>query len=165
VRKATVAEELLSHFRDGLNQGGSPGELVRDFRDSVQAARLIGRAKRRNRPLAYRASVRSMQAACGLMGLILLLYGIAAIRFFAGRPNPAVDFFQWLNAATLAARPADRAWPEYRAAILSLPPTTRGYVATGRGLRELPAIDLAFREGGLRWTQVRELVRVATPET
>jgi len=45
------------------------------------------------------------------------------------------------------------------------PPTTRSYVATGRALRELPAIDLAFREGGLFWTQVRELVRVATPET
>ncbi len=45
------------------------------------------------------------------------------------------------------------------------PPTTRSYVATGRALRELPAIDLAFREGSLFWTQVRELVRVATPET
>ncbi len=29
------------------------------------------------------------------------------------------------------------------------PPTTRSYVATGRALRELPAIDLAFREGSL----------------
>ncbi|MCH7797173.1 MAG: hypothetical protein IID28_01845, partial [Planctomycetes bacterium] len=45
------------------------------------------------------------------------------------------------------------------------PPTTRSYVATGRAMRELPAIDLAFREGRLFWTQVRELVRVATPET
>ena len=45
------------------------------------------------------------------------------------------------------------------------PPTTRSYVATGRALRELPAIDLAFRAGTLFWTQVRELVRVATAET
>ena len=133
LEKVTVAEELLSHFRDGLNQGGSPGELVRDFGDPAQAARLIGRAKRRNRPLAYRAAVRSMQAACGLIGVVLLLYGLAAIRFFAGRPNPTVDFLQRLNAETLAAPPADRAWPEYRAAILSLRrPPELGYRRTPR---------------------------------
>ncbi len=45
------------------------------------------------------------------------------------------------------------------------PPTTRGYIAAGRALLDLPAIDHAFREGRLFWTQVRELVRVATPET
>jgi len=127
LEKVTVAEELAGHFRDGLDQGGSPGELARDFGDPVQAARLIGRAKRRNRPLAYRVTVRSMQAACGLIGVAVLVYGIAAIRFFAGTPNPAVDYLQLVNAETLAAPLADRAWPEYRAAILSLerPPETK----------------------------------------
>ncbi len=120
LEKVTVAEELAGHFRDGLNQGGSPGELARDFGDPVQAARLIGRAKRRNRPLAYRVTVRSMQSACGLIGVVLLLYGIAAIRFFAGTPNPTVDYLALLNAETLAAPPEDRAWPQYRAALLSL---------------------------------------------
>ena len=38
-------------------------------------------------------------------------------------------------------------------------------MAPGRAMRELPAIDCAFREGRLFWTQVRELVRVATAET
>jgi len=121
LEKVAVAEELASHFRDGLNQDGSPGELARDFGDIARAARLIGRAKRRNRPLAYRATVRSIQAACGLFALVLLLYGIAAIRFFAGRPNPAVDYLALLNAETLAAPAEDRGWPEYRAALLSLP--------------------------------------------
>ncbi|MCH7797720.1 MAG: AAA family ATPase [Planctomycetes bacterium] len=45
------------------------------------------------------------------------------------------------------------------------PSTTRQYVATGRALLELPGIDRAFRRGGLFWSQVRELIRVATPET
>ncbi|MEE8459111.1 MAG: hypothetical protein V3S08_04525 [Phycisphaerales bacterium] len=120
LEKVAVAEELTGHFRDGLNQDGSPDELARDFGDIAQAARLIGRAKRRNRPLAYRATIRSMQAACGLVGFVLLLYSIAAIRFFAGKPNLAVDYLKLVNAETLAAPPADRAWPEYRAAILSL---------------------------------------------
>ncbi len=45
------------------------------------------------------------------------------------------------------------------------PPTTRCYLATGRALQELPEIDRAFCRGGLFWSQVRELVRMATPET
>ena len=45
------------------------------------------------------------------------------------------------------------------------PPTTRQYVAAGRALLELPGIDREFRRGGLFWSQVRELIRVATAET
>ena len=45
------------------------------------------------------------------------------------------------------------------------PVTTRQYVAAGRALQELPGIDRAFRRGGLFWSQVRELIRVATRET
>ncbi len=45
------------------------------------------------------------------------------------------------------------------------PPTTRCYLATGRALQELPEINRAFGRGGLFWSQVRELVRLATPET
>ncbi|MEE8459115.1 MAG: AAA family ATPase [Phycisphaerales bacterium] len=45
------------------------------------------------------------------------------------------------------------------------PVTTRQYVAAGRALQELPGIDREFRRGGLFWSQVRELIRVATPET
>ena len=45
------------------------------------------------------------------------------------------------------------------------PVTTRVYLATGRALMELPEIDAAFSRGLLFWSQVRELVRVATPET
>ncbi len=120
LEKVAVAEELAGHFRDGLDQGRSADELARDFGDTVQAARLIRRAKRRNRPLAHRAAVRSMQAACGLFGVVLVLYGIVALRFFAGSPNPSMDFLQRINAVTLATPPADRAWPEYRSAILAL---------------------------------------------
>ena len=120
LEKIAVAQELAGHFRDGLDQGVSPGELARDFGDPVLAARLIRRAKRRNRPLAWRATVRSLQAAWGLFGIVIVLYGIAALRFFAGSPNPNVDFLSQVNAATLAAPTADRAWPEYRAAILAL---------------------------------------------
>ena len=45
------------------------------------------------------------------------------------------------------------------------PATTRRYLVVGRALRELPEIHRAIGEGRLFWSQVRELVRVAVPET
>ncbi|MHC4825846.1 MAG: Holliday junction branch migration DNA helicase RuvB [Planctomycetota bacterium] len=45
------------------------------------------------------------------------------------------------------------------------PSTTREYLAVGRALDELPHIDEAFCAGRLFWSQVRQLVRIATPET
>ncbi len=45
------------------------------------------------------------------------------------------------------------------------PSTTREYLAVGRALDELPGIDEAFCTERLLWSQVRQLVRVATPQT
>ncbi|MHC4382630.1 MAG: Holliday junction branch migration DNA helicase RuvB [Planctomycetota bacterium] len=45
------------------------------------------------------------------------------------------------------------------------PSTTREYLAAGRALEDLPLIDDAFCEARLFWSQVRLLVRIATPET
>jgi Holliday junction DNA helicase RuvB len=45
------------------------------------------------------------------------------------------------------------------------PSTTREHLAVGRALEDLPQIDDAFCEAGLFWSQVRLLVRIATPET
>jgi Holliday junction DNA helicase RuvB len=46
-----------------------------------------------------------------------------------------------------------------------LPRTTQEYLRVGRALRELPATDRAFADGSLLWSQVRQLIRVVTPET
>src|SRR5688500_15815926 len=45
VEKLDVAEELVSHFADGLAAGESADDLVAAFGDERQAARLIRRAK------------------------------------------------------------------------------------------------------------------------
>ncbi len=125
LEKVAVAEELIAHFLDGLDAGRSAQELAASFGDRIQAARLIGRGKRRNRPLAYRAAVRSVQAAGGLLGLVVLLYGFAALRFFLATPNPAHDYLPDINAAALAAPDEARAWPDYRAALLALEPSPK----------------------------------------
>jgi Holliday junction DNA helicase RuvB len=43
--------------------------------------------------------------------------------------------------------------------------TLRQYAAVGRALKELPHLDQALADGTLRWTHVRELISVVTPET
>lgn len=54
----------------------------------------------------------------------------------------------------------------YAEVVLDLMPRqSRDLVRIGRRLRALPRIEAAFAEGALGWTKVRELVRVAEPET
>ena len=45
--KLDVTRELIAHFRDGVDAGHAPDELVRDFGEPADAARLIRRAKKR----------------------------------------------------------------------------------------------------------------------
>ncbi|MCK4873471.1 MAG: hypothetical protein KAS72_12155 [Phycisphaerales bacterium] len=59
LEKADVALELVCHFAEGLDAGTSPVDLVDRFGDPVRAAKLIRRAKKRNRPIAWRAMART----------------------------------------------------------------------------------------------------------
>src|SRR4051812_46111302 len=52
MEKVEVAHELLAHFADGLDAGETPEKLIEKFGDERAAAKLIRRAKKRNRPLA-----------------------------------------------------------------------------------------------------------------
>jgi hypothetical protein len=55
LEKLDVTAELIGHFADGIASGSSPDDLVRLFGNEARAAQLIRRAKRRNRPLYWRA--------------------------------------------------------------------------------------------------------------
>ena len=120
VERADVADELIAHFVDGLRAGSSPGALADAFGPARQAARLIRRAKRRNRPLVWKAWVRSVQAVGLLIGLVVVIYIVAAIRLFTGRPVLAHDYLADVNAVALAVPEAQRAWPMYRSALIAL---------------------------------------------
>jgi hypothetical protein len=55
---------------------------------------------------------------------------------------------------------------EYAAKVLDLPPRqVKDLLRIGRALPGLPQVAAAMQAGALDWTKVRELVRVATPET
>jgi hypothetical protein len=130
-----VAHELVSHFAEGLANGQTPEDLLANFGDPTHTARLISRAKRRQRPLWWKLT---RGFGFTLVALCTFYAGLA-IRYASGRPTIAVDYFAQLNATTLATPVEERAWPRYRDAIMLLPelPTS----ADGTYLIELGHVE------------------------
>lgn len=148
--RADVARELVSHFRDGLDSGASAAALVESFGDPVLVARLIRRAKLRQRPRSWRLMRASVQATGGLLALAIVTYLWLAIRLFTASPTISRDYLREINAAAAAVPEASRAYPLYRAALLSLAPVDppsnwsqiRAYVEANRAVIPL-ALDAA----------------------
>lgn len=116
-----VMRELIAHFADGLESGATVDELAQSFGNLREAARLIRRAKKRQRPLWWRTLRLGLWMVLALIGLYLLL----AVRFFLGRPNIAHNYITDIQAMVNANPESDRAWPLYRQALLAMgkPPT------------------------------------------
>jgi hypothetical protein len=113
--KVAVASELIAHFLDGLAAGSTAAELVERFGDERVAARLIRRAKRRGRSVAWHV----WSVGIRLLSILLGFYAILLVRFYVGRPSPSVDYVVKLNEPTLRMPESDRAWPLWRQAILA----------------------------------------------
>ncbi len=62
--RCDVTLELVSHFLDGRDAGESSESLIESFGDPGLVAGLIGRAKRRQRPVVWRAAKFSVGIAC-----------------------------------------------------------------------------------------------------
>lgn len=121
LEKADVAKELAAHFQDGLESGAAPQELIEAFGDPGRAAKLIRRAKKRNRPWAWRASRNAIRVVVAFVGVVLFLYALQTARFYLSSPSIKEDFRPRINAAALSTREADRAWPLYRQALMGMP--------------------------------------------
>ncbi|HZZ43411.1 MAG TPA: hypothetical protein VFE58_10780 [Tepidisphaeraceae bacterium] len=114
--KSDVASELVSHFAEGLHTGVSPEEILANFGDPRRAARLIRRAKLRNRSLSWHVC----RFICFSFLAICLFYGLLAVYYYSGKPAPSVDYIAQLNQPILATPVKQRAWPLYRQVILDL---------------------------------------------
>ncbi len=147
--RADVADELLAHLRDGLDAGAEPAGLVSGFGEPGLTAKLIRRAMRRKRPLAWRAWRRSLQGVAALAGLLFVVYLYAVVRFFGGGPVISRDYLAELNAPILALAPEERAWPLYREALLAL--------------RDLPQPAWTARPGEYGWTELTAAVEAHAP--
>jgi hypothetical protein len=141
--KVDVAGELASHFRDGLDAGRDPADLVRAFGDPAAAAKLIRRAKIRNRSWRYHALRRSLQAAGLLAAALVVLYAALALRYFTSAPRISRDFVAEINAGPQALPLDQRAWPLYREALLQFTTPLAELQADFLSKHELPTPEHA----------------------
>src|SRR5436190_8627924 len=108
--KVDVAEELIAHFSDGIESGASVEALIDKFGEVRKAAKLIRRAKKRNRPLPWHI----LRALGWMLAGTLAIYGVLAARFLLGHPSPKVDYVAAMNQRLEAVPQEQRAWPIYR---------------------------------------------------
>jgi hypothetical protein len=151
--------ELCAHFRDGLAEGRTTEELIRDFGDPKLAARLIRRGKKRCRPLAWRILRRTEQVV-GL--LLLLLIAHVAWMAFVARPTISVDYVAELNAPVLATPAEDRAWLLYRQVLAEMPKAPFEWRQLERDKPEWPQ-DVAWLEANAEYVErIRAAARLPT---
>jgi hypothetical protein len=118
LEKSEVASELIAHFRDGLTAGHSADALIASFGDSRIAARLIRRAKKRDRSLPLKATIASFKALGVLVLVLVVTYAVLAARYYGVKRGPVVDYLPQFTAAARAVPEDQRAWPIYRQALL-----------------------------------------------
>ncbi len=114
--KIDVAHELIAHFRDGLDHEMSADELIKHFGDERVAARLIRRAKQRQRSLVWQALMWSRRAVAALFVVYLGMF----VYFMSGSPEVKVDYIALFNQRAAAVPVDERAWPLYREALVAL---------------------------------------------
>jgi hypothetical protein len=110
LEKLDVLTELIGHFTDGIAASVSADELIAAFGDEANAAKLIRRAKRRNRALYWQA----LRFASQSVAVVLAIYAGIALYFFSGRPSPRTNYVAILNETSLKTPEAERAWRIYR---------------------------------------------------
>lgn len=137
--RADVARELCGHFAEGLSRGATVEELIGSFGEPRQAARLITLAKKRCRPLWWKAARDTRRGVLCLILLALSWYGYHAARFYLGTPTIRFSAISKINEPSLKVPLGQRAWPVYREAYLSIrnegdgawPKDERGHISSG----------------------------------
>lgn len=113
-----VARELIAHFEDGVQAGRASEELVATFGEARSVARLIRRAKLRQRPWAWRATRRMLQAMGVFLAMIVVCWTWLLIRFVTAEPTLKRDVVGEWDQHSQAVAEDDRAWPLYRKALM-----------------------------------------------
>lgn len=116
-----VARELASHFREGLDAGVSAETLAANFGEAQVSAGLIRRAARRKRPAAWKVWTIAWKGFAALLLTLLMLYACFTLRYYTGAPSIKRNFFDELNSKILAVPAEQRAWPQYRRAMMEMP--------------------------------------------
>jgi hypothetical protein len=148
IEKSEVACELIAHFQDGLEAGHNPDALVCSFGDPRTAARLIRRAKKRDRSLPLKATMLSLKSFGVLLLVLMLTYAALAARYAGVKRGPVVDYLPALTARAAAVPDDQRAWPVYRQALIDsdiLSGDMRLVFDSRPGWRDWPALTAHLR--------------------
>ncbi|MEM9166612.1 MAG: hypothetical protein AAGB48_06265 [Planctomycetota bacterium] len=94
-----VARELACHFRDAEAAGQSPNEAVEAFGPPRLAAKLIRRAKRRQRGPVWKTWYASTRGLGIVTALAIIALAWHTSRVFLVQPTVAIDALAELNAA------------------------------------------------------------------
>jgi hypothetical protein len=116
LEKVDVAQELIAHFLDGQEAGTPMDDLLGSFGDERQTAKLIRRAKKRQRPYAWHAFAWARLGFAVIIGV----YGLAALYLLTGSPDIKTNYVAVLNREAAVVATDDAAWPIYREALLEL---------------------------------------------
>ena len=122
--------------------------MATQFGSPKQAANLIRKAKRRNRPLWWQLWRLTFWAVVWGICAAILIYAGLSLRFYLGRPDVAHNYWQEINQARRVDE-SQRAWPIYREVLFKL------------GKDEMGAIDVEDLAGGPeteKWKQSAALV-------
>ena len=143
LEKVDVANELIAHFLDGLKTGAPLDELLETFGDERQTAKLIRRAKKRQRPMVWHAFAWARLCFTVFFGA----YFVAALYLMTGSPSVTTEYLAILN-RNAAGVPTDQAaWPIYREALHEM-----GYIGHGNN-QGLP-VDIYLRPGNEGWSKL-----------
>lgn len=116
LEKVDVAQELIAHFLDGQEAGTPMDDLLGSFGDERQTAKLIRRAKKRQRPYAWHAFAWARLGFAVIIGV----YCLAALYLLTGSPDIKTNYVALLNRQATEVPADDAAWPIYREALMQL---------------------------------------------
>ena len=112
-----VARELIGHFQDGIDTGIAAEQLIGEFGNPPSTARLIRRAKLRNRRLSWQIFHGASQALA-VAFVVLVFIGVwLFVRFQLSHPKIVRDYVGEMDARSIAVAKSNRAWPLYAEAF------------------------------------------------
>ncbi|MGP1272084.1 MAG: hypothetical protein ACTS22_02005, partial [Phycisphaerales bacterium] len=111
--KADVARELIDHVRDARAAEREPAEIVSSFGDAKTAARLIRRARKRQRHPLQRGWVAFVRAVLATPVVAAAVYGVLWLRFHIGEPTIATNYIAQLEAERPDAGPGTPPYVTY----------------------------------------------------
>lgn len=86
--KFDVAEELISHFVEGIEKGEESSNLIECFGDTKNAAQLIRKGKKKNRHIVWHIVEKIRISVMAF----LLVYSIVVITTVSQSPRPTKDY-------------------------------------------------------------------------